>query len=171
MSSTMALRWPIKRLKSVDLPTLGRPTMATTGLRGMGRARLRRGRQTADGGRPTFPAVRRLPSAVTGGCPLDRLDDFGDGPGDDDGGRSFLAELVEGHAVEEDLAGVVEGDARDEEELTPARVRGGGQQVAAGEQARDGDDRTEERVLGAGDASAQVGHGAHLDGDLLERRR
>ena len=31
-SSTMASRWPMMRLKSVDLPTLGRPTMATIGL-------------------------------------------------------------------------------------------------------------------------------------------
>src|SRR5258705_12073597 len=30
-SSTIALRAPIRRLKSVDLPTLGRPTIATTG--------------------------------------------------------------------------------------------------------------------------------------------
>ena len=31
--STMAVSRPIRRLKSVDLPTLGRPTRATTGLR------------------------------------------------------------------------------------------------------------------------------------------
>src|SRR6185437_7051314 len=32
-SPTMARREPISRLKSVDLPTLGRPTMATVGMR------------------------------------------------------------------------------------------------------------------------------------------
>ena len=32
VSSTIATRLPIKRLKSVDLPTLGRPTTATSGL-------------------------------------------------------------------------------------------------------------------------------------------
>jgi hypothetical protein len=31
MSSTIASRCPMRRLKSVDLPTLGRPTIATTG--------------------------------------------------------------------------------------------------------------------------------------------
>ena len=31
MSSTMAVRLPSMRLKSVDLPTLGRPIMATIG--------------------------------------------------------------------------------------------------------------------------------------------
>src|SRR5438105_646292 len=31
MSSTIAWRWPTSRLKSVDLPTFGRPTMASTG--------------------------------------------------------------------------------------------------------------------------------------------
>jgi len=31
-SSTMARRSPMRRLKSVDLPTFGRPTIATTGL-------------------------------------------------------------------------------------------------------------------------------------------
>ena len=32
VASTIAFRQPTRRLKSVDLPTLGRPTMATTGL-------------------------------------------------------------------------------------------------------------------------------------------
>ena len=33
-SSTIAVRLPVSRLKRVDLPTFGRPTSATTGLRG-----------------------------------------------------------------------------------------------------------------------------------------
>src|SRR5215469_10061711 len=33
-SSTMARRWPASLLKSVDLPTLGLPTMATSGFKG-----------------------------------------------------------------------------------------------------------------------------------------
>src|SRR5439155_9115334 len=33
VARTSAFRLPISRLKSVDLPTLGRPTMATTGIR------------------------------------------------------------------------------------------------------------------------------------------
>ena len=32
VSSTMERRWPMSLLNSIDLPTLGRPTMATMGL-------------------------------------------------------------------------------------------------------------------------------------------
>src|SRR5437870_12462642 len=42
VSRTSAFRLPISRLKSVDLPTLGRPTMATTGIR-TARSRAPRG--------------------------------------------------------------------------------------------------------------------------------
>src|SRR5438132_3588045 len=36
MSWTMACRFPTRRLKRVDLPTLGRPTMATVGVKDIG---------------------------------------------------------------------------------------------------------------------------------------
>src|SRR5437867_2838572 len=92
-SSTIAIRSPANRLKSVDLPTLGRPTMATTGRVDMGRSvpilaacygqadadrlgqhptcrrgwSLLRGRQVgadAEPARPRDPTVRR--GAVSG---------------------------------------------------------------------------------------------------------
>src|SRR6266550_5301562 len=69
MSSTIAIRSPAKRLKSVDLPTLGRPTMATTGRLDMSRSVpiLAACYGQADADRPgQHPARRRGRSLLRG---------------------------------------------------------------------------------------------------------
>ncbi len=71
-SSTMALRWPTMRLKSVDLPTLGRPTMATTG------------RPATGASRSSLPGRRRVRRLGTSGgaerrAAVGRLGHGGDG--------------------------------------------------------------------------------------------
>src|SRR5262245_13844521 len=96
VSRTIAFRLPIRRLKRVDLPTFGRPTIATTGSR-TGAVASRRRR------RPAEQAVDESPRARVGG---------------DDGHGQVSGEILRRHIVEEDPLRFGEGHAGNQDHIS-----------------------------------------------------
>src|SRR5436853_7374600 len=114
MGVTIARRFPVMRLNSVDLPTLGRPTSTTDG--------WRRGINQGEGGRWQNPALCLLPPNLIGSVRIAEPDSHGPAVGQRDlldkrdrrsvaGGiadhRVGLAHLEEVFAAEPDAAKTV----------------------------------------------------------------
>src|SRR5260221_13839105 len=121
-SSTIATRSPTRRLKSVDLPTFGRPTMATTA-RDISGAPLTRERFG-----PLLHFEQRLHRCRTAADETDALD-AGEPPGFELGGMLDVIRGLALHAREMDdlsgIGGVLPADDDDPIGLARELGRGG----------------------------------------------
>src|SRR5262249_30721435 len=117
VSRTIALRLPIRRLKRVDLPTFGRPTIATTGSRTGVAPSRRRGRA----------AEQAVDESARG-----RLDT-------DDRHPEVPREVRRGRVVEEDALRLRERDAGNQHHVAQRPSGEGVGDVLARQESRHGD--------------------------------